>query len=374
MLNILFLNFVQMVQNAAAAVQSSGNAFLDFSVGSVELALIEAYAKVAQWLQLQIAYVYSRERLATSSGTDVDSFGLDYGFTRLGATQSQGFVTFARFSNTTSTLIPVGSTVVTGDFSQSFTVTADPTNGAWNAGQNGYLVSIGVSSVTVPVISVNAAAAANVLPGTISNISSTTGMDSVSNAASTVGGGDPESDVAYKNRFALWVSSRSQATDAAIQYAISQVQAGLTFVVQENTEAGVFTPGFFTVVVDDGTGSPTTNLLTNVYAAVDAVRALGSRFTVVGPTITTVNVAFSITAAAGFVKSSLISQIAAVITAYVDALPVGATLPLTVIAKLAYDALPGAVANVTGITLNSSTADITVAATGVVKAGTVIIT
>ena len=55
---------------------------------------------------------------------------------------------------------------------------------------------------------------------------------------------------------------------------------------------------------------------------------------------------------------------------FVDALPIGAPLPWSRIAQLAYDASPQ-VANVTAVLLNGATADLTPPPSGVIKAAPV---
>ena len=78
-------NFATLLQNQAAAMQARCNQLLDFSVGSILRAITEANAAVALWLQGMILQVFGVTRLATSTGTDCDSFVNDFGMTRLGA-------------------------------------------------------------------------------------------------------------------------------------------------------------------------------------------------------------------------------------------------------------------------------------------------
>ena len=113
-----------------------------------------------QWL---ILLVLQTTRLATSSGADADSFGADFGFTRLAAVAAQGSVTFSRYTPSMTALIPVGTIVTTADGTTQFAVGTDTTNAAWAAAQNGYLLGSGVASVTVPIAAVAPGSAGNVL-------------------------------------------------------------------------------------------------------------------------------------------------------------------------------------------------------------------
>ena len=107
------------------------------------------------------------------------------------------------------------------------------------------------------------AAAGNVQAGTISLIAAAVpGVDTVSNAAAIGGGLDGESDAALRSRFAAYLDSRARATPVAVGYAVSSVQQGLQYTIQENaTQSGATQPGSFVVTVDDGTGAPPAALL-----------------------------------------------------------------------------------------------------------------
>jgi hypothetical protein len=71
-------------------------------------------------------------------------------------------------------------------------------------------------------------------------------------------GSDAESDAAFRLRFVEYISSLAKATPAAVDYAITSLQLGLTDVIVENYDyAGNYKPGSFYTVIDDGSGSPT---------------------------------------------------------------------------------------------------------------------
>jgi len=63
-----------LVSNQVAAIQAASTTLIDFSVGSVLLAVVESGAGVSMWLQALIANVLAVGLLATSFGSDVDSF------------------------------------------------------------------------------------------------------------------------------------------------------------------------------------------------------------------------------------------------------------------------------------------------------------
>lgn len=363
-------NFAALVEQSAAAVQASSAQLLDFTAGSVLRAILEANAGVALWLQWLILLALRTTRLATSSGADADSFGADFGFSRLGAVSATGQATFSRYTPSQAALIPAGASMTTADGLASFLVISDTANSAWNAAQSGYLLGVGVASATVPITASAAGSAGNVLAGTISQITSNLpGIDSVTNALALSGGLDAESDAAFRLRFQSFIDSRSRATVQAVRFAVTSLSQGLTCSVQENTDGtGAFLPGRFVVTLDDGSGAPADALLSAAQAAVEMVRPVGSIFSVQAPTRVTADISLTLTLAAGYDQASTIAAVNSTISSYVNALPVGATLPYTRLAQLAYDASP-AIQNVSGLTLAGGTADLAAGADEVIKLG-----
>ena len=361
----------------AAAVQSSSSSLINLTTGSVLRAILEANAACALWLQWLILQVLSLTRLSTSSGTDVDTFVGDYSLSRLPAVASSGQVTFARYSTTVAAFIPVGALVKTSDGTRTFSVIADSTNSAWN-GSSGFNLPSGTTSLicTVQDVTTDASGnlsigtAGNVQAGTISLISTTmAGVDTVNNTSPFVNGINAESDAALSARFSNYIQTRSRATLAAVGYAISSVQQGVEYTIQENVTAlGAYQPGNFVVTVDDGTGYPSSTFLTNVSLAIAAYRPIGSSWVVQAPTVTTATIAMTITCNPTTNKTAaLMASVQSALLAYVDALPDGSTLPYSRLAMVAYMVDPSIV-DVTAVTLNGGTADIVPGPGGVIKA------
>jgi uncharacterized phage protein gp47/JayE len=198
-------------------------------------------------------------------------------------------------------------------------------------------------------------------------------VDTVSNAATFTTGVDAEIDSALRTRFVNYIASLSKATKNAIGAAITGIQTGMHYTLVENqTYAGAAQLGFFFAVVDDGTGAPPSSLITQVSNAIDAVRPLTSSFAVYSPVVVTANVTMTVTVGSGYDVAATKSTVLASLTALVNGLQLGQTLPYTRLAQAAYDAAPGVI-NVTAVTLNGGTADISVNTYSVIKAGTVTI-
>ena len=158
-------------------------------------------------------------------------------------------------------------------------MSVDTAQSSWSTTSNGYVVPTGLASLDLPVTALTPGRAGNVQAGTISLLASALpGIDSVSNLTILQNGLDAESDDAFRNRFHNFIASRSRATPLAVGYAISSIQQGLNYAIQENTDlSGQPRMGSFVVTVDDGSGSPSTALLSTVQIAIDAVRPVGWR-------------------------------------------------------------------------------------------------
>jgi uncharacterized phage protein gp47/JayE len=367
-----FQDFPTTVQNMAAAVQGACSSLLDLTVGSPLRAALEAVASAALWLQWLIAQVYSMTRLATSVGADVDSFVADFGLTRLPAVSADGQVTVARYSTGNSALIPVGSSIVTLDGTQTFFFVADTTQAAWSASQNGYVIASSAESITATVEAATPGTGGNIAAGALGLFSTAVPfVDTVTNAAAFTNGVNAESDAALQARFANYIQTRAEGTVAAIEYAISTVQQGLTYQVFENTNAGGdWLPGNFLVVVDDGSGATPTATINAVTAAIEPVRPIGSTFTVQAATRTVATISLTITTSPTTNKPALVGPVATAITAFVNALPEGATLLYNRIATVAYGVDPS-ISDVSAVVLNSATADLSPGNYGVVRVGSV---
>lgn len=373
MANVQTQSLTQMLQNFASTVQGSvTSAVLNFNIGTVFRALGEAVSGIALWLQGLILQLLALTRASTSTGSDLDSWFADFGFSRLAASYATGSVTFSRFTPTSQAVVPVGTVVQTTDGSQQFTVNTDTTNPAYSATLGGYVLAASTASVTVTVTAVTAGTGANVLANTITQLSqSVPGVDTVTNAAAFTNAVDAETDANALARFQTWLLSLSKATKAAIGNAITSLQQGLTYTINENYNyAGTYQPGHFSVVVDDGSGTPSDSLISTVYNAIDAVRGFTITFDVNKPVVVHANVVMTITTATGYTHSAITALVQTALQTYINSLPLGTALAYSRLAQVAYDAST-AVTNVTGVTLNGATADLAATSQQVIKYTTV---
>jgi uncharacterized phage protein gp47/JayE len=370
MANLSTQAFTDIVRGAVAAIQG-GTKLLNFTPGSALLAIVEAIAGVVLWLQGLIVYVLTLTRFATSVGLDADSWGADFGFTREAAVAATGQVTFGRFTTTTQSVVPFGTVLQTADGTQTFTVDNNPLGTGYNAGLGGYVLPIGTASLIANVTGQTPGSGGNVLAGTITSMGQgVPGVDTVTNASAFTSGLNAESDTAYRSRFVLFIAALSKGTLAAIQSAIANVQQGLQDTVTENQDYNTtYDPGFFYVVATDSSGTPSSGLLASIGSAIENTRALGIRYAVFAPVVVTANVGMTITSAIGLDHPTVVGDVGIALTAFLNSLPLGAGLPYTQLAAIAFG-VPGVI-NASAILLNSGTSDIAGNPKNVIKAGTV---
>lgn len=364
--------FSHLIEDMAAALQGSASSLVDVSVGSVMRAIFEANASVVLWLQWLILQVLGMTRAATSVGSDLDSWMADFGVSRLPATTATGVVTFSRFAAGQMALVPVGSLAKTADGLISFAVTEDKSLSTWQQRSNGYVVPSGVSAADMPVACLTSGSIGNVLAGTIVTVaSSLPGIDQVINASGFENGSDAEEDAAFRTRFQSHLTNRARATISAVRSAISAVRQGLGVLISENTNPdGTARRGSFLVVVDDGSGYPSADLLSAVATAVDLVRPVGTAFTVIPPIVLSINVSLTIFVSPGTASSECETTVRRQVTSYLNGLPIEGLASATRVAQSAYSA-GAAILNVADVTLNGAPTDLSPLPRSVVKAGVI---
>lgn len=364
-------NFTDIVRGTVTAIQARSTQLLNLTVGSVLRAIVEAMAGVVLWLQGLVVYVLTLTRFNTSKGVDADSWAADFGFLRLAAKPASGTVTFTRFTPTGQSVIPFGAQLQSTDGTQTFTVNNDPSNPAWNSSLGGYVIAPTVATLTVAVTASTPGSGGNVLANTITSMGQgISGVDTVTNGSAFANGLDAESDTAFYARFVQFIASLSKATKTAVQSAINDVQQGIQSTITEEYDYdGTYDPGSFFAVIDDGSGAPSDALVDRVFAAIDVVRALGIRFSVHKTVVVTADVSMEITTAPGFDNPTVVGNVSLALSAFVNALPLGAGLPYNQLAAVAFGV--AGVTNATAILLNGTTADIAGDTKKTIKAGTV---
>jgi uncharacterized phage protein gp47/JayE len=237
------------------------------------------------------------------------------------------------------------------------------------------VLPLGVSSIDLPVTCLSGGSAGNVLSQTITIIAAPLpGVDLVSNANAFSNGADAESDQSFRDRFHNYLITRSRATSAAVKSAIADIRQGLNILICENTGVdGSKQAGFFVVIVDDGSGYPSSALLSSVTDAVESVRPVGTMFAVIPPDVVSVDLSLTASLSAGTDPNQCVSNIQEQVTEYLNGLAIGRSAAITRVAQSAYRADPG-IENVTGILLNGLPSDLVPPPRGVIKVGRILVT
>lgn len=362
-------SFNTIVTNTIAGIQGRASKLINFSQGSTLRAIVEGFAGLYLWFQAIVLQLLQAIRLSTSVGVDVDTFTADFMPTigtsngvaspRLGAQFAGGTVTFTRFTAAAvSRFIPVGATMTTNDGTNTqFAVVANLTYGTYSSVLNGYTLASSVASIVVPAQAVVAGAAGNVVAGAISSMTSPiTGIDTVSNTAAFTNGANSESDSALKQRFSAYILGLSRGDYFGLNASIEGAAVTVQWTLTENYNFdGSYHPGYFLVVTDDGSGTPSPAFLTIVTNAANAVRPLGIQCAVLSPTVVLANVSMQIQTATGYDHNTVCAQVAALVALNINNLGLGNSLPWTQLSAWAYS-IPG-VTSVANVTLNSSTGD-----------------
>ena len=362
-----FLTQPGTVQRFAASAQAKSAAVLDFTVGSVWLALSEAVAAIVLWLQYLCILILGTTRAATSNGSDLDSFYADFFFAREPAVPASGTVTLSRNSAAQAALVVPGAQIKTTDGTQIFTVTTDTSNPAWStfAGATaGYFVPAGLASVTVPVVDAVAGSAGNIQAGTLTLLASNLpGIDNATNASAFTNGLDAESDTAFRARFQIYIAGLATGNAAAIVGAAEAVQQGVRTQLRNNYPG----PGFYTLYADDGSGAAPNSFIAAVTAAVQAVTSEGVQPAVLRPTLIPAGIIAGLQINPAANRPTVVANVGTALADFVAGLPIGGTLPYLQLPSVIFGADP----NVTGLaslSINGGAADVVAGEGGLIQA------
>jgi hypothetical protein len=371
----LLKSFSVLTEEQVTAVQAKSNDILQVSTGSDLLALIESNSAIAVWLQSIAVYLYAFARASTSQGGDLDTWMAQFKFFRLPATYGTTDVVFSRLTTTQQALIPLGAQVTTQVGNIAFAVIKDTTNPNWNEALNGYTIAVSTASATVPVQALIAGTSGNVSANQINLIASAIPyVNSVTNPDAITDAKSAETDLAFLMRFQLYINSLSKATPPAIEAAIESVQDGILFNVIENENYALTEQlGFFTIVIDDGSGNPPDSLVTLVNNIIAITRGLTIKFGVYKTTPVTVTIAANLVVDPNYDPSQLVVAVETALQNYINNLNVAVALDVTKLPGVIY-AVSRGILNIQNLLVNGATLDVTPTAIQSIKAGVITLT
>ncbi|GBQ95516.1 hypothetical protein AA0229_0195 [Gluconobacter cerinus NRIC 0229] len=269
-------------------------------------------------------------------------------------------VTMMSFSPSQQSAVIVPGAIVRTVSGLSFAVIKDSNLPVWSDVAGGYVRQTDMQSISVPVQCQVAGSNGNVSVGALCLMGTAiSGIDTVTNPAAFLNGADQETDAQLRARFPLWLAAKASGCRAAVGNAVAGVQTGLSSSLRDGVAAdGTVQTGYFTVVVNDGSGSPSDALLTQVYEAVDVVRALGVGFAVRPPQTLAVNVSMTVVVPMSVVVQQAATAIENALSLDIAGAVVGAGYAYSRLSYLAYVGAGVTVTSVLDVRLNGGQADI----------------
>jgi hypothetical protein len=319
--------FISIVASMINRMRAITTRITDYNVGSVARTLVEAPAQEIDELYQMLVYGLI-EGIQTSVYTS-------FNFPPLPAVPASGLIRVTVAVQSTSVLIPTGSTLNTLDGSLSYLSTADATIPA-----GATYADVAVACSKVGIIG-NIPAGTDFSPGV-----AVTGFVGAENLAPFVDGAELETPSAQKVRFNAYVQTLSRGTVASLLYALTN----LTFlldasgnVIERVKTANVDEPyksdpaqppGLVNAYVHNGVGSTSPALVTRAQAVIDGYIDTDGRrvpgYVASGVVMRVypageqlLSVIGMLTIAANYSPADVVAQVTASVYTYITNIPVG---------------------------------------------------
>lgn len=326
---ITTIDFNTLVADMVTQWQASTGTNYTTSPGDVLLAIFQAVAGNAIFLEGLANELANFGRAQTSSGVNLDTWMAQFGFVRIVATAAEGTVTLSTASVLGyNVVIPVGTIIQTSGGAIQYQLIADTTQTAYSASQNAYIIVAGQTSISATAQCTTLGTAGNVSANQLNQLaSSIPGLATVTNQYAINNGEPAETDTAFFNRWLGYLSGLSSATLTAIEGAVNSGGTNLDFQVVENeTQTGATQYGLFTVAVEQSYLPPSSTLLTTISNAVNKARAFTVQATVMAPAIVTLA---SITMTVHLTATGTNSAIQTTLANFVNNLVIGSTVHIS---------------------------------------------
>lgn len=336
-------------------MQSTQNKVTDFNIGAVVRTMLEACAA-------EIDELYQQIFNGIQQAIPVSVYN-SFSYPALTAQPAGGLVTVNITSQATPTLIVAGTIFTAATTSATYTLPSDVT------------MAIGQTSVNVPIVATSPGSASNLGATVAFSLSpSPTGFTTATNPNAFINGTDDESPADQLIRFNGYISTLQRSTDAAIQYGAQTAnlvdssgnvieRVATAIVVEPYLTNNTLPISSIFCYIHNGVGGTSGSLVSQAQNVVNGYtdssgtpipgwKAAGVVCTVVAATEQTRTVTGTLTAQAGFVHATLVTQAVSLLTAYLLALPIGAPAIFAIIESLVM-AIPG----VANFVITAPTAD-----------------
>lgn len=330
---------------------------IDKRQGSIVHDMLSPAAIEAALLYIELDNVLDKGFADTAFGEYLERRTAEMGVTRKPAVKAAGSVTF---TGTDGTTIQTGQRVSTDSLAPVYFVTkADAVIGA-------------SGSATVAIEAEVGGKAGNVAAGAISvTVGNITGVASVTNAAATDGGSDPESDEDLLARYMDRVSTPSSSGNGANYRQWAKEIAGISDAIVYPVWNGNGTVKV--VLLDTDNSTPTQAKVDEVASYIESIRPIGATVTVVGAVEVPIDVTLDATIASYTTLEAVTADLTKGLSDYLSGLAFKDPLVrYTQIQRVILD-IPDIV-DYSGLTVNGGTANIEIANGSVAVAGTVTVT
>ena len=348
--------------------------------GSPLLAIFQSHVLCGLlFIQSQAVRVNKLTRAATSDGADLDSFMADFSFPRKPSAFATGEVQFSlRQVSNVNLLISPGAIIQTTNGKVQYKVIADTNQAGWSPSQNAYVLPAASLYVNASVQALVAGTSSNVQANTLKQMASPiTGVHFVTNLASIMNGAEPESDSAYRDRFKLFINAvNARTTPTGILSAALNTPGVIAASLIENEDQfGFPRPGYGVVVIDDGSGEPSSDLIGIVTEAIAStyspVRGFTIQILVIGPVLEEVEIALNVKLLPGANEAAVLQVVKLAVMNYINSLSIADPLYLENLSFIARGADPNVVAVQPGsVMINDEEADFPASAKTVIRTNT----
>jgi uncharacterized phage protein gp47/JayE len=310
------MNFSQILQAMVTSLQNAKSKLTDFTQTSVIYQILSAVASIVDQIYYSITNAQNQAYVKTASGSGLDAKGADLKVPRKQPTNSQWIFTFTK--NTVSTQqinIPAGTLITTIPQQGQSPIT-------FATGIASYLPA-GSTNVNIPATCSQA--------GSIGNISTqipllvgspVTGIDGVQLNSLTGGiyGTDTEGDEPYRSRLLNALASKAQGTVAWYQSTATSVTGVQSATVYPLNRGGGTVDIY---IVGTNNSIPSSTLIGQVQAAIDAGRIITDDAKVFGPTLYTVNETITIKVDPNYDVAATGTAVQTAITNFINNLSIG---------------------------------------------------
>lgn len=356
-------DFVSIVASMINHMKGTQQKITDFNVGSVARTLVEAPA-------IEIDQLYTEMFHGLQEAIPVATYQT-FDFTKLPAEAARGVLQFgADDPAATNVTIPAGTSARVPGGSILYVTTET------------VVLAVGETTVLAPASANSTGAAGNTAASTVTQlVSSISGIDSVTNPATIIGGREEETDAERKERFRSYISTLPRGIVAAIEYGakLGTVEDEFGNVIESVREVLVYEPhdddpmepvGLIHVYVYNGSGGTTAGLVDRVheilYGYTDANgkkvpgwKAAGTVAEVYEANEISTGVTAEIEVLDGYDAAEVITRCETAVSDYIQALPIGATVILAEIIAIIMS-----VDGVYNVSVSLPAADVVMAAKG----------